>query len=181
MKDTKIRLGTRYGFIETDIEIIYDVEKAKQHKQQIDNAVIKFKEKKKKREIKETITIICALIIATIMIITKMANLLIIIGIISILPIIIYYLCSRLNEYICEPNNDYSSDIKYYLATENKKILSITVEPMFDYWKNVRIVTENKDHSTNKTELNFKIIEKTNLNHIILNVNEEVVYVPYER
>ena len=180
MENIKARLSARYGYIEKDIDIIYDIEKAKQHKKEMDNAIIKFKERKKKREIKETITIICALIIAVIMIITKMTHLLLILGIISILPIIMYYFSSRLNEYVCEPRDNYTTDIEYYLETENKQILSIKIIPEFEYL-NVEIVTENKDHSTNKKNLNFKIIEKTNLNHIILNVNEEVVYVPYER
>ena len=55
----------------------------------------------------------------------------------------------------------------------------ITVEPTFDWLPSVQIVAENEDHSTTKTEIDFRVVERTDIPNIILDVNEGVVYVPY--
>lgn len=80
---------------------------------------------------------------------------------------------------IYKPSDKYTPDIEYYLASEGKQILSITVEPTFDWLPSVQIVAENEDHSTTKTEIDFRVVERTDIPNIILDVNEGVVYVPY--
>lgn len=182
MNNVKVRLGNRFGFIESGIETIYDAEKTKQHKQEIDDTVAAYETKTQEQNKFNRIIGICLVVIFVVLLIaTNGASWVIAVGFSSCIPIALYVGFSQWLNDINKPSDKYPPDVEYYLATEGKRVLSITVEPTFEHFPSVCIVTENTDHSTTKTKIAFKVVEKTDLHHIVLDVNEGVVYVPYDR
>lgn len=182
MKNVKVCLDNGFGFAETAVKTVYDADKAKQHKQEFDSAVAKFEEEATKRDKHQLVAGICAAIVFMgALVVTKMASWVIALGLVSCILIRLYEGISQWLEETYKPSDKYTPDIEYYLATDDKRVLSITVEPPFSTYSFVRIVTENADHSIAKTEIVFKVVEKTDLHHIVLDVNEGVVYVPYDR
>ena len=168
------------GINESKMNIIYNAEKALQHKQEMDDAIAAYKAKIQKDEKRDTITGICVVVFCAILLIaTNMAGWAIGVGFtVCVLIEIPTVFMSWLTD-IYKPSDKYTPDIEYYLASEGKQILSITVEPTFDWLPSVQIVAENEDHSTTKTEIDFRVVERTDIPNIILDVNEGVVYVPY--
>lgn len=182
MKQVKVRLGNRFGFIESGIETIYDAKKAEQHKQQIDDTVVAYETKIQEQDKLHRIIGIClAVVFAVLLIATKGAFWVVAVGFTVGILTALYVGFSQWLDSTSKPSDKYPPDVEYYLATEGKRMLSVTVEPANKYFPSVCIVAENADRSTTKTEIDFKVVEKTDLHHIILNVNEGVVYVPYER
>ncbi len=164
-----------------EINIIYNAKKALQHKQEMDDAVAAYKAKIQKDEKRDTITGICLAVFGAILLIaTKMASWAIAVVFTGCILIATHKVFTSWLTDIYKPSDKYTPDIEYYLASEGKKILSITVEPTFDWLPSVRIIAENADHSTTKTEIEFRVVERTDLQNIVLDVNEGVIYVPYE-
>lgn len=170
------------GINESKMNIIYNAEKALQHKQEMDDAIATYKAKIQKDEKRDTITRICLVVFGGILLIaTNMVGWAIaVVFSVCILIEIPTVFTSWLTD-IYKPSEKYTPDIEYYLASEGKKILSITVEPAFDWLPSVQIIAENADHSTTETKIDFRVVERTDLQDIVLDVNEGVVYVPYER
>lgn len=168
------------GINESKMNIIYNAEKALQHKQEMDDAIAAYKAKIQKDEKRNTITRICLVVFGAILLIaTNMAGWAIAVGFTVCVLIEIPTVFTSWLTKIYKPSDKYTPDIEYYLASEGKQILSITVEPTFDWLPSVQIVAENEDHSTTKTEIDFRVVERTDIPNIILDVNEGVVYVPY--
>lgn len=170
------------GINESKMNIIYNAEKALQHKQEMDDAIATYKAKIQKDEKRDTITRICLVVFGGILLIaTNMVGWAIaVVFSVCILIEIPTVFTSWLTD-IYKPSEKYTPDIEYYLASEGKKILSITVEPAFDWLPSVQIIAENADHSTTETKIDFRVVERTDLQDIVLDVNEGVVYVPHER
>lgn len=170
------------GINESKMNIIYNAEKAFQHKQEMDDAIATYEAKIQKDEKRDTITRICLVVFGGILLIaTNMAGWAIaVVFSVCILIEIPTVFTSCLTD-IYKPSEKYTPDIEYYLASEGKKILSITVEPAFDWLPSVQIIAENADHSTTETKIDFRVVERTDLQDIVLDVNEGVVYVPHER
>lgn len=182
MGNLAVRLSNRFGFIESKIDIIYDAEKALQHKHEMDKAISdyeKWEKKQDKTKLALGLFLFAVFCVALVVFDNKEA----VFAIACAGAILVGFAATAWNNYvkIGRPPEEYTADIKYFLATEGKRILRITVDPTPVCFPSVRIVTENADHSTTKTEIFFKVVERTDLHQIVLDVNEGVVYVPYER
>ena len=170
------------GINESKMNIIYNAEKALQHKQEMDDAIATYEAKIQKDEKRDTITRICLVVFGGILLIaTNMAGwaIAVVFSVCILIEIPTVFTSWLTNIY--KPSEKYTPDIEYYLASEGKQILSITVEPAFDWLPSVQIIAENTDHSTTETKIDFSVVERTDLQNIVLDVNEGVVYVPYER
>lgn len=86
------------------------------------------------------------------------------------------------NKDIILPAEDYYSPaIKYHTTTQGKKILDIKTlgSPPWKLYLNV----EDENHVVTKEEINLHFPNKvrTDISEIIIDMNEQVVYTPYEK
>lgn len=157
-------------------DIIYDASKVLQHKQEMDKAILDFENSEKIKSILYVLSIVAFSTIYVVLSYFGLKKIVfsIVIPLTIIVGTVLYLSCMH-----TVPQKTYTPDIEYYLATEGKRILNITVNTMSEYLPPVRIITENADHSTTETEIDFKVVKKTDLRQIVLDVNAGVVYIPY--
>ncbi len=181
MSNIKLAFKSGTNKASKEPEIIYDTEKARLHKNEMDSAVAKFKEETAKHDKRLRIAGICAGVVWTVaLVVTKLAGWVIALGFASAFPIGFFVGVQNWCREQSKPSDKYTPDILYYLAIDGKKILHTKITPYYKYIPNVTVTVENSDHSVSETEINFEVVTKTDLDHIILNVNEGVIYAPYE-
>ena len=185
MNKTKISLYRRVCD-KQDVEILYDARKALQHKEEIDNAKLEFEEwERKERNKHGVISFVLFCVFCTICFLVLYNK---IDSSHLIAPALIFVFVMAFREISLDsriamkrPSTQYTPDVEYYLATDGKEVLKIEINPDYELLPTVSVITENPDHSTTKSEFDFKGVVKTDLKRTVLNINEGTVYTAYCR
>jgi len=76
----------------------------------------------------------------------------------------------------------YSEDIKYYVATENKKVLESWVEDESDGFVSFKVKVEDKDHTVSSEKIGiFPIVENTSVVEPTIDLTNNKYLIPYKR
>lgn len=80
-------------------------------------------------------------------------------------------------------NDEATFAMKWHKAIHGKKVKAI--EEWLTFWSydvsTIRVHTENPDHSITETKFDFKPIRKTDIKEITLDIENGIVYFPYQQ
>lgn len=171
------------------MKIIYDEAKAEQAKCRYDAKIPEQNRRYKKANIIRTVVFaLCELVVLCLVVLSwstlyrlmSAAGLLlcIVAGLICAGFVYVIYISST--DVIMPVEDYYSPAVKYYCATKDKKLLK--TKTMGNPPWQLTLVLEDENHIVTEATINLHFPKKTraDISEIIIDMNEQIVYIPYE-